>query len=345
MATIKDVAREAGVSISTASYALNGKGKVSEATRAKVLEAARRLNFQKNGFATDLKRTSTRTIALILSDLAGPYYSELIRGVQETALENGYDLIACSSFGGSESTAIKFLREKRVDGVIVSAHNLQDEQILASARKGFPIIVLDRYLKGDHIYNVLVDNEQGGYMATELLIRNGCRRIAYISGATTSYDHKLRFNGYMRALSDYRLEYPSRMNLPGRFTIDGGYTATKMLIAQRNLPDAIFYGNDEMAIGGLKAFKEAGIRVPDDISVVGFDDIFMAEHASPPLTTIRQPKYEAGALAAHLILQLLDGRDIGHEYTLQTELVVRKSCKLLEQAAPALRKSASPAAE
>ncbi|CAM3796492.1 MULTISPECIES: LacI family DNA-binding transcriptional regulator [Paenibacillus] len=328
MATMKDVAKAAGVSLSTASYAINGSSKISEATRAKVIEAAKQLNYQKNGLATDLKRSSTKTIALILSDMSGPYYSELIRGVQEVALENGYDLIACSSFGGNESTAIKFLREKRVDGVIISEHNLHDEAILQSARKGFPIVVLDRYLKGDYIYNVLVDNEKGGYMATELLIKNGCKQIAYISSSSNSYDHKLRYKGYLQALSDYNLECTSNLNINGRFTIDGGYMATKLLIGQRQLPDAIFYANDEMAAGGIKAFQEAGIRVPDDISIVGFDDIFLAEHMNPPLTTIRQPKYEIGSLAAHLIVQLLEGLELEHEYVLSTELVVRRSCKL-----------------
>lgn len=325
MATIKDVAREAGVSLSTASYALNGSGKISDSTKARVLDAAKRLNFQKNGLATDLKRSSTKTIALILNDLSGPYYSDLIRGVQETALDNGYDLIACSSIGGDDSTAVKFLKEKRVDGAIVSTHSLHDETILASARKGFPVVVLDRVLKGDHIYNVLVDNEQGGYMATELLIKNGCSKIAYISGPTNSYDHKLRFQGYSKALEDYQIEYSPKLNVSGRFTIDGGYSATKILIAQRDLPDAIFYANDEMAVGGMKAFKEAGIRVPEDISIVGFDDIFLAEYVHPSLTTIRQPKYEIGALATHLILQILDGQEVDHEFMMSTELIVRQS--------------------
>lgn len=329
MVTIKDVAKAAGVSLSTASYALNGNRKISDATRAKVLEAAKLLNYRKNGLATDLKRSSTKTIALILSDLSGPYYSELIRGVQETALDNGYDLIACSSFGGDDSTAIKFLREKRVDGVIISAHNVYDKTILNAARKGFPIVVLDRHLVNDHVYNVLVDNERGGYLATELMIKNGSTRIAYVSGPTDSYDHKLRRQGYLRALSDYNLEAPSTVNVNGRFTIDGGYKATKMLIAQRNLPDAIFYTNDEMAVGGIKAFQEAGIRVPEDISIAGFDDILLAEFMNPPLTTVRQPKYEAGALATQLILQLLDGQKLDHEFMLPVELVVRKSCRLI----------------
>ena len=326
MATIKDVAKLAGVSLSTASYALNGSAKISEATRDKVLSAAKQLNYRRNGFATDLKRSRTKTIALLVSDLAGPYYSELIRGVQETAFDNSYDLIACSSFGGDDSTAIKFLTEKRVDGVIVSAHNLRDATILESARNGYPIIVLDRILKGEHIYNVTVNNEQGGYLATEYLIKNQFRNIAYIGGQTNSYDHKFRFQGYLQALTDYGLQPPTRFNVSGRFTTEGGYTATKLLIASRNLPDAIFYANDEMALGGIRAFTEAGIGVPGDVSIVGFDDILAAEFVNPSLTTIRQPKYEVGALAAHLIFQALDGHRIESDYMLETELIVRNSC-------------------
>jgi LacI family transcriptional regulator len=328
MATIKDVAKLAGVSLSTASYALNGHEKISEATREKVLEAAKQLNYQKNGFASDLKRSRTKTIALILRDLSGPYYSELIRGVQETAIEHGYDLIACSSFGGADSTAIKFLAEKRVDGAIVLAHNLNDAKIIDSAREGFPIIVLDRQLEGEHIINVSVDNEHGAFMATEFLIKNGHKNIAYISGPPKSLDNKLRFKGYQQALHQFGLDYQSKWNISGRFTSEGGYTATKLLIAQGNLPDAIFYANDEMAVGGLKAFKEAEIRVPEDISIIGFDDILLAEYVNPSLTTIRQPKYEVGALSAHLIFQALDGERLDQNYKLPTELIVRNSCRV-----------------
>ena len=146
MATIKDVAKLAGVALSTASYALSGDSKVSAKTKAKVLEAARELNYRKNGFAMDLKRSRTNTIALILTDLSGPYYSELIRSVQDVALANGYDLIACSSMGGRDSTAVRFLREKRVDGAIILAHNIHDDILVESAGHRFPIIVMDRQL-------------------------------------------------------------------------------------------------------------------------------------------------------------------------------------------------------
>ncbi|MGG1631714.1 LacI family DNA-binding transcriptional regulator [Rossellomorea sp. NRS-1567] len=327
MATIKDVAKLSGVAVSTASYALNNSTKVSEETRKKVLDAAKQLNYQKNGLASDLKRTNTNTIALILSDLSGPYYSELIKGVQDVTSTNGYDLIACSSIGGAQSTAIKFLKEKRVDGVIILAHNITDETILESTREGFPIVVLDRDIKHDYVLQVEVDNVEGGFQATEHLIKKGHRNIAYISGPYNSHDNELRFQGFKQALEKHDIPYRSKWKTSGGFTREGGYKATKMLIAQQDIPQAIFYANDEMAIGGLQALSEKNIRVPEDISIIGFDDIQLAEYVSPPLTTMRQPKYEAGALAVHLIFQKLAKEEVDPYYKLTTELVERKSVK------------------
>lgn len=325
MATIKDVAKLAGVALSTASYALSGDSRVSSKTRSKVLDAARQLNYRKNGFAMDLKRSRTKTIALILTDLSGPYYSELIRSVQEVALTNGYDLIACSSIGGRDSTAVKFLREKRADGAIILAPNIRDEVLIETSGPQFPIVVMDRPLCSEYLVNVLVDGEQGGYTATRYLLENGHRDVAYISGSSDSYDNHLRYQGYLRALAEAGLEEQSKWRLSGNFVREGGYNATKMMIMQGSLPSAIFYGNDEMAIGGLKAFEESGISVPDDVSVIGYDDIQLAEYVNPPLTTIKQPKSEAGSLAAHLLFQILGGESVKQSYMLTTEMMERAS--------------------
>lgn len=325
MATIKDVAKLAGVALSTASYALSGDSRVSSKTRSKVLEAARQLNYRKNGFAMDLKRSRTNTIALILTDLSGPYYSELIRSVQEVALTNGYDLIACSSMGGRDSTAVKFLREKRADGAIILAPNIRDEVLIETSGPQFPIVIMDRPLCSEYLVNVLVDGEQGGYTATRYLIENGHRQVAYISGSADSYDNHLRYQGYLRALAEAGLEEQSKWRLSGNFVREGGYNATKMMIMQGALPSAVFYGNDEMAIGGLKAFEESGVSVPDDVSVIGYDDIQLAEYVNPPLTTIRQPKSEAGSLAAHLLFQILSGESVKQSYMLTTEMMERAS--------------------
>ncbi|MGD6844933.1 LacI family DNA-binding transcriptional regulator [Bacillus infantis] len=327
MATIKDVAKLAGVAVSTASYALNNSSKISIETKQRVEEAARELNYQKNGLASDLKKDKTNTIALILSDLSGPYYSELIKGVQDFATSNGYDLIACSSIGGANSTAVKFLKEKRVDGAIILAHNISDQIALESARDCFPLVVLDRKLPNDNIFHVEVDNEQGGFMATTHLIDSGHKTIAYVSGPSNSLDNNKRFAGYMKALKEHGIGFQSKWKIPGDFTREGGYRATKLLIAQQDLPQAIFYANDEMAIGGLQALQENQLKVPDDISVIGFDDIQISEYVSPPLTTIAQPKYEAGALAVQLILQVLEGGKVSSFFSLPTKLVERQSVK------------------
>lgn len=273
----------------------------------------------------DLKRSRTKTIALILTDLSGPYYSELIRSVQEVALTNGYDLIACSSIGGRDSTAVKFLREKRADGAIILAPNIRDEVLIETSGPQFPIVVMDRPLCSEYLVNVLVDGEQGGYTATRYLLENGHRHVAYISGSSDSYDNHLRYQGYLRALAEAGLEEQSKWRLSGNFVREGGYNATKMMIMQGSLPSAIFYGNDEMAIGGLKAFEESGISVPDDVSVIGYDDIQLAEYVNPPLTTIKQPKSEAGSLAAHLLFQILGGESVKQSYMLTTEMMERAS--------------------
>lgn len=327
MTTLKDVAKLAGVSVSTASCALNGKKNVSEATRRKVLEAAKTLQYQKNGFAFQLKLGESKTIALIIDDLAGPYFSEFIKGVQDLSLENGYDLIACSSLGGVDSTALKFLTERRTDGVIVFAHHVQDEWLERTVQGHFPIVVVDRRLDHSSLICMDVDNEQGAYLAVKHLIDYGHERIGYVSGPVNSRNQWQRFSGYQRALREHGLSYQTKWTVNGHFRQDGGFWATKRLIDQGDLPSALFYANDEMALGGLRAFREHGIRVPGDISIVGFDDIELAQHVRPALTTIRQPKYEMGALAVDLLLQSLRGEATERYYTLSTELVVRQSTR------------------
>ncbi|MBD2846610.1 LacI family DNA-binding transcriptional regulator [Paenibacillus sp. IB182496] len=327
MATIKDVAKLAGVSISTVSYALNNHDKVSLSTKKRILEAARRLNYQKNGIASDLKRSSTRTIALIVTDLAGPHYAELVKGIQEVALSRGYDLLACSSLGGEQSTAVKFLTEKRVDGAIVLAYNIPAATLRRAAREAYPIILLDREIESPHTVSIEVDNEAGCHMATEHLIEQGHRRLAYVGGNPMEPLNEQRVSGFKRALRQHGLEREGQLHQFGMFNRDNGYAMTKMLIAEGNLPTGILYYNDEMAIGGIQAFREYGIRVPGDVSVIGFDDIELAQYVRPALTTVMQPKYERGALAAHLLFQALDGKPLEPRYRLPTRLIVRDSVR------------------
>ncbi|MDI3312349.1 MAG: LacI family DNA-binding transcriptional regulator [Thermoanaerobacterium sp.] len=326
MATIKDVASLAGVAISTASYALNNNPRISNETKEKVLAAARQLNYQPNGIARDLKSNKTNTIGLILSDLSGPFYSELIKGIQDVTIANGYDLIAVSSIGGKNSTAVKFLKEKRTDGVIVLAHNIDNKLIINAARKDMPVVLLDRPLDSEYVLNIQVDNEGGAYKAVEHLISLGHNEIIYLSGPNNSYDNLKRFEGYKRALKDNKINFSGRWLYQGNFTKEGGYHAAKVMLLQNDLPDAIFAANDEMAIGAIEAFKQAGVEIGKDIAIVGFDDIQLAEYVNPSLTTVKQPMREMGAMAAQQIFQALNGNFFTEPILLQTELIIRESC-------------------
>lgn len=328
MATIKDVAKLAAVSVSTASIALNGKTKVKHETRLRVLAAAKSLNYKKNGYAADLKKSKTKTLALIVDDLSGPFFSELIKGVQDVTLSQGYDLITCSATGGEDSAPTRFLLEKRTDGVIILAHDLKEETILQAAMEGFPIVLLDRQLDSDQIIHIHVDDEQGAYNAVQYLASLGHQAIAYVNGVPSATDETRRYRGFLKAMDEHGLKYEDRWRISGGFTEEGGYQATKMLIMQGDLPSAIFYGNDEMAIGGMKAFTEKGIKVPEDISIIGYDDILLSKYMTPALTTIHQPKYDMGSLAARLILRVLNGESVDNrQYTLDTSLVVRETCR------------------
>ncbi|MGZ9583376.1 LacI family DNA-binding transcriptional regulator [Paenibacillus marinisediminis] len=329
MATIKDIAKMLGVSISTVSYALNGSPKISKETRDKVLEAADQLEYKKNGFASDLKRNRTKTILFTVTDLAGHYYRELVQGIQEVVVFNGYDLVVCSAMGGDHSTAVKYLTEKRTDGAIILAHNISEKIISQSARQSFPIVLLDRIIQHEYITSIDVDNESGAHQATEYLIELGHKNIAYVSGVVESRLMKLRHKGYVRAMEEHGLGHKAQSYFLSGFNMESGYNSIKLLIAQGRLPSAICFANDEMAIGGIRAFHEAGIDVPNDISVIGFDDIELAQHIRPALTTIKQPKFERGAAAARLIFQRLEGHPAEQYVQMKTELIIRDSCKPL----------------
>ena len=206
MITIKDVAKRAGVASSTVSCVLNGKDNVSELTRQKVLGAASELNYVKHGPASELKRKSTQTIGVMVHDMSSPYFSDLVPGIESAIKSHGYDLIVCSSMGGEKSTANRYIREKRIDGAIVIAQDIPDELLTEAAAREFPIVVMDRQLANEHIVNVLMDDEQGGYLATKYLIDQGHRTIAYINGPFNSDCNLLRYQGFLRALSEADIE-------------------------------------------------------------------------------------------------------------------------------------------
>lgn len=323
MATIKDVAKKAGVAISTVSYALNDSAKISEVTRKRVIRAAEELNYRPNGAARNLKKQKSGTIGLFLNDLSGPFYSQIIEGVQEIVASNDHNLIVCSTYGGENSSAHRFLKEKFVDGAIIMGAAIQDSLILQLACESFPIVVLDRELSSDYVRSVLIDNEQGAYDAVSHLIKLGRRSIEFLSGPINAYDNLKRFEGYKRALEEHGLPALSKPRIHGRYTEASGYQAMKVLLAGNQLPDAIFAANDEMAIGAIRALQEAHIQVPNQIAIVGFDNIQIASYVRPSLTTVGHSKYELGAIATQSVFHLQREENT---IVLPTELIIRQSC-------------------
>jgi len=325
MSTMKDVAKAANVALSTVSLALRNDPKVKEVTRRRILEVARELQYRPNGIARDLKTRRTDTICILLHDLGGPFYSELIRGVQDVATSRGYNTIASGSLGGRNGSAVRLMSEHRVDGVIVLAPDVDDDIIIQSAAEDLPVVVLDRDLTADFVYSVRVDNEQGGYLVTRHLLEMGHQRIVFVSGPADTLDAELRYRGYLKAMREFSAPESKRFDYNGQFTEQGGYTVGKVLGAQSELPDAVFASNDEMALGILRAFEEKGIRVPEDVALAGFDNIRIAQYVRPPLTTVQQPMYEMGAVAAQLLFQALGGSHVLESVQLATNLVVRQS--------------------
>ena len=322
-ATIKDVAKLAGFAVSTVSYALNNSPKISEETRKKVVRAAKELNYRPSNAARNLKKQKSETIGLFLNALGGPFYSQLIEGVQEVVAAHDYKLIVCSTFGGDNSSAHRFMREKFVDGAIIMAADIQDGLIVQLANKSFPIVVLDRELNTDYVHSVRIDDEQGAYDVVSHLIKLGRKKIDFLSGPVAAYDNAKRFAGYKRAMEEHGLPYSKVIKVQGRYTESTGYQSMKLMLSANRLPDAVFAANDEMAIGAIRALQEANLSVPGDVAIAGFDNIHQSSYVRPALTTVGHSRYELGAIATQ---SLFNTEREGKSIVLPTELVIRQSC-------------------
>lgn len=331
MATIKDVARLAGVSTTTVSHVINETRYVSDELRARVLAAMEELNYRPNVLARGLRRGETKTIGLVVPDNSNPFFAEVTRIVEDIGFENGYSVILCNSDGNLEKEAayVNVLIAKQVDGVIFIAAGSKYEHLHELATAGIPVVVADRDIPQTLADVVLVDNEQGGYDATRYLLSLGHRRIACIAGPSDLTPSADRVHGYRRALGEFGVPIEEKWIVPGDFRYQGGEAAIAELLRLDEPPSAVFACNDVMAIGALRAVRSAGLQVPGDVSIVGFDDIPLASAVSPALTTVAQPIVELATLAAQLLMSRIqsDQQDGPKQrIVLDTELIVRGSC-------------------
>ena len=329
MPTIKDVAREANVSVATVSRVFNASGPVSEETRDRVREVAARLCYAPHGTARSLITSRTSTIGVLLPDLYGEFFSEVMRGMDQTAHRSGYHLLVSSSHDAKAEieAALRAMRG-RVDGLIAMSPHLDAPSLVANVPSTLPVVLLNCEVKGDGYDVLTIENRTGAYDMVRHLIGFGHRAIAIIRGDDGNYDAEERLEGYRAALQDSGIEPRAEWELPGDFTETSGFHAIGSLLALPDRPTAVFAANDAMAIGALSALRDAGVPVPGDMAVVGFDDIPFARYMSPPLSSVHVAIAELGTRAVETLVHAIDCRN---EHTrrhqrLATTLVIRRSC-------------------
>src|SRR4030066_1333262 len=300
--TIKDIAHMANVSHTTVSRALNDKSRIRNETKEKILSIARDLNYRPDFIARSLVMKRTKTLGLVITTISNPFYIEMAQGNEATAIGLGYNIILCSTHQdlSVEKQYVDMLRSKGVDGIIFTSAHLGDPNILALADEGFPIILLNRRtyhpLVKEKVDYVGVDNILGGFLAVEHLIKLGHRRIGVIGGSTESSVGFERLEGGKKALATYGLNVINDYFLEGDFLKESGYQGGKIFLKMGGPPPAIFAANDYMALGTYQAIVEEGIKVPEEIALIGFNDIEFTSMKGIELTTIGQKKYEMGAL-------------------------------------------------
>ena len=325
--TLMDVARAADVSIASASRAINGLDNVTAEVRARVLEAATKLRYVPHWGARSLAMNRTNTIGLLLPDLHGEFFSEIIRGVDQAARARGQHLLVSGSHGDlHEAVAAVRAMGGRVDGLLLMSPFVDSEDLSAVLPLNLPLVTIASRIGAANHSAITVDNYEGAVMATRHLIDTGCRDIVHICGPEQNFEAQERKRGYVDAM---------RAGLPGAalrvfdgdFNEASGYAAAQAILADGHLPDGLFAGNDMMALGALLALKEAGKRVPDDVAVVGFDDIPIARFTSPPLTTLRVGVFEMGRQGLEMLVAAFDENDanVPRSVVISPELVVRES--------------------
>jgi LacI family transcriptional regulator len=330
MTTIKDVAKKAGVSVATVSHVVNGTRYVSDQFKTKVRSAMDELNYQPNALARSLRRKESKIIGLMIPDSTNPYFAEIAWSIEYASKKEGYSVILCNSDGNvnKESSYIDVLIENQADGIIIVAAGKSSVNFQKLLDRKIPVVMVDRDSPNVKTDSIQINNAVNGELAADHLISLHHKQIACITGpreVSPSFD---RLDGYKRALSKNNLPLNEDFIIRGDFKPHGGYLAGIKLLEMQNRPTAIFACNDLMAYGVMRAAVEKGFQVPDDLSVIGFDDIYLSTYINPPLTTIKQPRIEMGEEAVFsLINRIKDPDRIARRIYLDATLVVRSSTK------------------
>lgn len=319
MSTIKDVAKKAGVSISTASYALNDLPNVHPDTKKRILEAAKELNYHPNGVARNLKTKKTGNIGVFIYSYTSNMFNDLLQGIEEVLEEYHYNVIVSTG-----KSSINLLKDRQIDAAIIFDGNLNNEILLTYANHGLPLFVLDRKLSGPNIYTSNIDHEALVYRFMKDIIKKGYQKFAYLSGPIEQLNNQYRYEGFKQALKEAHIE--QHQFYQGDFTLQGGYEIGKNILKIKEKPRFIYCANDDSAIGLMKALNEANIRIPEDIAIAGFDDSKISDCVIPKLTSIHIDYFTWGKEVAQSLMSILAKKqyiEINHPVG---SIINRQSC-------------------
>ena len=331
--TIKDIARLANVSTTTVSHVLNSTRQVSEDLSNRVQVAIRDLEYKPNAMARALRVHSSKTLGLIVPDNSNPFFSEIALGAEDCAFRHGYSLFLCNSRHDSarELTYMTTLSTYAIDGLILSAVSGDLDQLSEFVKSGIPLVVVDRKLAAPDIEFIHSDHIEGAREATQHLVEFGHRRIGIITGPIDVHSALDRIQGFEEILNEHGIPNDPDLSVRGDFQVESGRRAAQEMMELPDPPTAIFACNDMMAIGALQTLRTLGLGVPEDVSLVGFDDIFLASLLDPPLTTVAQSAYTIGEMAVARLVERMNGSKnlMTQEFCLPTDLIIRKSTRRL----------------
>ncbi|MBM7036173.1 HTH-type transcriptional repressor PurR [Vibrio ulleungensis] len=334
MATIKDVAKLAGVSTTTVSHVINKTRFVAESTQQRVMEAVKELNYAPSAVARSLKCNSTRTIGMLVTQSTNPFFAEVVDGVESYCYRQGYTLILCNTGGIYEKQRdyIRMLAEKRVDGMLVMCSDLTEElREMLDAHSDIPKVIMDWGPESSRADKIIDNSEEGGYLAGKFLIKNGHTDIACLTGQAEKSACIERVAGCRRAMEESGLTLNPEWIFEGNFEADTAVEIADRIVNLEKRPSAVFCFNDIMALGLISRLEQRGLNVPQDVSVIGYDNIDLAGYFSPPLTTVHQPKRRVGKTAFEILLERI--KDKEHEkqiFEMHPEIVERQSVRNLK---------------
>ncbi|GAB6189365.1 LacI family DNA-binding transcriptional regulator [Marinitoga arctica] len=323
--SIKDVAKEAGVSISTVSRVINNSAYVKDELRIKVEKAIKKLNYKPSTIAQSLRKGKTKTIGFVIPDITNPFFPNIVKGVEDYLKKEGYTLLLSNSDQDleMETKIINTFISKHIDGIIFTGTGLYNPTLEKLIEKGVKIVFLDRILEGINASYVICDNQIGIYKLLEYLYDRGNKSFYFVNGDENTFSAKIRYETYIKFMKEKNIK--DYYHIYTRFSYEAGYKFGKEI---KELPDVIIGGNDLIAYGIIDSLQEKGVKIPEDVSVTGFDDILFSKHYKPSLTTVRQPIYEMGYKAAELMLKIIEGKQKQIKgIILKPQLIIRNSTK------------------